>query len=71
MPRAKWTTKPTEIKVTVAADGTHRVEIPVYDNGVKAFTEVRTITPDRVYRLEVRNEPGAAGLSGFEAWSTS
>lgn len=69
MPQAKWTTKPQEIKVSTDATGTFNASIPLYDNGVKAATLRFTITADRALTVLCENEPGAAGLSGFQAWS--
>jgi hypothetical protein len=41
----------------------------LYDNGVKAVTFDVTITADRALQFLALNEPGAAGLTGFSAWS--
>lgn len=68
MAKAKWTTKPTEVKVATT-DGTLSASVPLYDNGVKAATVTFTITADRAMEVVVVNEPGAAGLAGFSAWS--
>lgn len=70
MPQAKWTTKPQEIKVSTDTAGTFAASLPLYDNGVKAATVTFTITADRALEVVVVNEPGAAGLAGFQAWST-
>lgn len=68
MAKAKWTTKPTEVKVATT-DGTLSASIPLYDGGVKAATLRFTITADRALTVLCENEPGAAGLTGFTAWS--
>lgn len=68
-PPAKWTTNPKEVSVTTAADGTFHAVVPLYDNGVKAVTFDVTITADRVLQFLALNQPGAAGLTGFTAWS--
>ena len=70
MAKAKWTTDVRQITTGTDADGTFRASFPLLDNGVKAATLVVTVTADRALRFEVRNEPGAAGLAGFQAWST-
>lgn len=67
-PKAKWTTNPKEFSVSTAADGTWHLVAPLYDNGVKAVTFDVTITADRVLEFKAINEPGAAGLQGFQAW---
>lgn len=67
MAKAKWTTgQPTS---SVAADGTLTAAVPLRDNGQLAATLRFTITADRALRVDVDNEPGTAGLTGFEAWS--
>lgn len=70
MARARWTTDPRQITTATDADGTFRASLPLLDNGVKAATLVLTVTADRALRFEVRNEPAAAALAGFQAWST-
>jgi hypothetical protein len=71
MPKApaKWTTNPKEVSVTTGADGTWHLVAPLYDNGVKAVTFDVTITAERFLQFLALNEPGAAGLQGFQAWS--
>lgn len=69
MPRAKWSVRPTDVKYATDAAGTLSVAVGLYDNGVKAATVTFTITADRALRVEVLNEPGSAGLTGFAAWS--
>lgn len=68
MPKAKWTTKATEVKVSTAG-GTLSASVPLYDDGAKAATVTFTITADRALEVVVVNEPGSAGLTGFSAWS--
>lgn len=70
MTKAKWTTKPAEIKVSTDAAGTFSAALPLYDGTTKAATLTFTITADRALEVVVVNEPGAAGLTGFQAWST-
>ena len=52
-----------------AATGTLTVSVPLRNAGTLAATLTFTITADRALRIVVVNEPGAAGLSGFQAWS--
>lgn len=68
-PKAKWTTNPKEVSVTTGTDGTFHADIPLYDSAVKAGTFTFTITADRALAVLWTNEPGAAGLTGFVAWS--
>lgn len=66
-PRATWTAgKPS---VSVGTDGTLTASVPLLDAGVKAATLTFTITADRALTVLCDNEPGAAGLAGFQAWS--
>lgn len=69
MADAKWTTKPAEIKAGTDAAGTFSVSVPLYDGAVKAATLLFTLTAGRALRVECRSEPGAAGLTDFQAWS--
>lgn len=65
---AKWTANPTEVALTTDTDGTFHATVPLYDDGTKAVTFDVTITADRVLEFKAINEPGAAGLQGFQAW---
>jgi hypothetical protein len=67
--KAQWSTNLREISVTVDADGTLTASVPLYDDGVKAATLRFTITADRALTVLCENEPGSAGLTGFQAWS--
>lgn len=68
MPKpAKWSVKGA--KFAVDADGTLTASIPVLDNGVLAGTADFTVTADRALEVLWTNQPGAAGLTGFSAWS--
>lgn len=69
MAKAKWTTKPQEVTVGTDAAGTFAASVPLYDNGVKAATLRFTIDADRNLTVVCDNEVGAAGLTGFQAWS--
>lgn len=66
-PKAKWTTG--NPAASVAADGTLSVNVPLKDNNTLVATLRFTLTADRALKLVVDNEPGAARLTGFEAWS--
>lgn len=68
MARAKWATSAPVVAVDAA--GTLTVSLPVRDGGKLAATVRVKLTADRVLQIIVVNEPGAAGLAGFEAWST-
>lgn len=68
--KAKWTTRVTEITYGTDVDGTFKAAVPLYDGLTKAATVTFTITADRALEVVVVNEPGAVGLSGFQAWST-
>lgn len=68
MARAKWTTTPREVVAAAGTDGTFTFSAPLLDSGTKAATIRLTITADRQLRLEVTNEPGAAGFVDFQAW---
>lgn len=65
--RATWTTGTPTINVDAA--GTMVASVPVLDAGKLAATIRYTLTADRALRIDVLNAPGAAGLTGFEAWS--
>lgn len=67
MAKAKWT--PGKPVTAVDANGTLSAAVPLLDNGVLAATLTFTITADRALEVICRNEPGAAGLTGFTAWS--
>ena len=51
--------------------GTLTASVPLKDSGTLAATVTFTITAGRALVVVVRNEPGAAGLTGFQAWSDS
>ena len=57
--------------VTVAADGTLTASVPLLDGLVLATTLTFTLTAARALVIVVRSEPGAAGLTGFQAWSNT
>lgn len=65
--KAKWSAGKS--KFDVAADGTAMGSTQLLDGGVLAGTVNFTITPDRGLQVLWVNEPGAAGLTGFTAWS--
>lgn len=65
---ARWT--PGIPSVLVAA-GTVTASVPLLDSGVLAATVTFTLTGDRMLLINVRVEPGAAGLAGFQAWSNT
>ena len=44
---------------------------PLLESKVLAATVNISITADRALRIDVVNEPGSAGLSGFQAWSNT
>lgn len=67
--KAKWSTKPQEITVGTDTTGTFTASVPLYDNGVKAATLTFTISANRALVVVCENEPGAAGLTDFRAWS--
>jgi hypothetical protein len=69
MPNAKWSVKATDVKYSTDTAGTLSVAVGLYDNNTKAATLRFTITADRALTVIVDNEPGAAGLSGFQCWS--
>lgn len=69
MPR--WLTKRTEVVTLSRTDGSFEASVPLYDGTVKQLTVTFTMTADRALRVVCVNEPGAAGLSDFSAWSTS
>lgn len=64
----KWTTKPTEVAITAAADGALTVVFPVYRDGVKQFTQTQTITAGDEVGIVLRKAPGCV-LTGFTARS--
>lgn len=67
MARARWGAgKPT---VAVSPDGTLLASVPLLDGGKLAATLTFTMTADRALEIRCNNEPGAAGLSDFRAWS--
>lgn len=66
---AKWV--PGTPAVAVNAAGTVTASIPLLDAGVLAATVMFTMTADRALMVTVQNEPGAAGLSNFQAWSAN
>lgn len=67
MPKAKWSPgKPT---VAVDASGTLTASVPILDAGTLAATLTFTLTADRALTVLCDNQPGAAGLTGFAAWS--
>lgn len=66
---AKWV--PGTPAVTVNAAGAVTASIPLLDAGVLAVTVTFTMTAERALLVTVRNEPGAAGLSNFQAWSAN
>lgn len=68
-PKAKWTTGNPAVNVDAA--GTLVTSVPLLDNKVLAATLKFEITADRALKITVENAPGAAGLSDFQAWSTS
>ena len=68
MTAAKWT--PGVPSVSVAA-GTVTASVPLLDSGVLAATVTFTLTGDRMLLINVRVEPGSAGLAGFQAWSNT
>ena len=51
--------------------GTLTASVPLRDSGTLAATLTFTITADRALRIDVVNEPGSAGLTGFQAWSNT
>ena len=55
----------------VGADGTLTVALPLKDGGTLAATLTFTMTAARALQVVMRNEPGAAGLTGFQAWSNT
>lgn len=67
--KAKWTSGNSSSVVDV--DGTLASSIPIKDNGILVATLKFALTADRALRVEVISEPGAAGLSAFEAWSNT
>lgn len=67
MAQAKWTIG-TPTKSVDKTTGTASASVPLLDSGTLAATLTFTITADRTLRVEIDNEPGAPGLSGFEAW---
>jgi hypothetical protein len=69
MAKAQWSVKSTDVKYSTDAAGTLTVAVGLYDNGVKAATLRFTITADRALTVLCENEPGSAGLTGFQAWS--
>jgi hypothetical protein len=68
MPKAKWS--PGKPAITVGTDGTLTASVPVLDGGTLAATLTFTLTADRALTVLCDNQPGAAGLQGFQAWST-
>lgn len=67
---AIWTTKANEITHNRDVSGTFTASVPLYDGVLKAATLTFTVTAGRALEVVVVSEPGAAGLSGFQAWST-
>ena len=56
---------------SVDVDGTLHASVEVDDAGVLAGTLTFTLTADRALRVVVTSAPGAAGLTAFEAWSST
>lgn len=54
-----------------ATTGTLTASVPLKNAGVLAATVTFTITADRALLINIVNEPGAAGLSNFQAWSNT
>jgi hypothetical protein len=68
MPKpAKWS--PGKPAVSVGTDGTLTASVPINDAGTLAATLTFTLTADRALTVLCDNQPGAAGLTGFAAWS--
>lgn len=65
---ARWT---SGVPSVLVAAGTVTATIPLLDAGVLAATVTFTLTGDRMLLINVRVEPGAAGLAGFQAWSNT
>ena len=61
----------TPTSSTDPTTGTLSASIPISDGGVLAATVSFTITTARVLVVNVTKEPGAAGLSDFQAWSNT
>jgi hypothetical protein len=55
--------------VSVGTDGTLTASVPINDAGTLAATLTFTLTADRALTVLCDNQPGAAGLTGFAAWS--
>jgi hypothetical protein len=55
---------------SVDVDGTLHASVEVDDGGVLAGTLTFTLTADRDLLVVVTSAPGAAGLTGFQAWSS-
>lgn len=69
MPKATWSAgSPTFSK---DADGTVHASVALKDAGVLAVTIALTMTRDHGLRIDVTSAPGDAGLTAFEAWSTT
>lgn len=67
--KARWSAgKPS---ISVATDGTLTASVPLLDAGTLAATLTFTITADRALTVLCDNQPGAAGLTDFRAWSTA
>jgi len=64
-----WTTGTPVVSKDAA--GTLTATVPLKDAGILAATLKFTITADRALRIDVTNEPGAAGLTDFQAWSNT
>lgn len=67
--KAKWLAGASSSAVD--PQGTLLTSIPIKDNGVLVATLTFTLTADRALKVNVISEPGAAGLSAFEAWSNT
>jgi hypothetical protein len=68
MPKpAKWS--PGKPAVSVGTDGPLTASVPINDAGTLAATLTFTLTADRALTVLCDNQPGAAGLTGFAAWS--
>lgn len=69
MAKAQWTVDRRTVTASTDADGTQHASVPLLDDGVKQGTLQLTMTADRALTVEWVQEPGAAGLSDFRAWS--
>lgn len=67
--KAKWAAGASSS--TVDPSGTLLTSFPIKDNGVLVATVSFTLTADRALKINVVSEPGAAGLTAFEAWSNT